>query len=84
MTTTTKDITNLLDDAYVTYNCILLDNLLKKLDDTDLEVLKYVLEDINENSNAYEDGYRNGKDEGYSNGYSNGYDDGMQHEDYGT
>lgn len=75
MTTTIKDITTLLDNADVGYNYILLDNLLKKLDTTDLEVLKYILEDINKNSHAY--GYRDGKDEGYSNGYSEGYDDGF-------
>lgn len=82
MTTTIKDITNLLDNEEVIYNCILLDNLLKKLDDTDLEVLKYILEDIKDDLNEYDLGYESGKDDGYNKEYTEGYDDGMQHEDY--
>lgn len=84
MTTTIKDIITLLDNADVGYNYILLDNLLKKLDDTDLEVLKYIFNDIKDDLNEYDIGYEAGKDVGYSNGYSEGYDDGMRHEDYGT
>lgn len=80
MTTTIKDIIVFLDNADVGYNYILLDNLLKKLDDTDLEVLKYILKDVRDDLNEYDIGYEAGKDAGYN----EGYDDGMQHEDYGT
>ena len=75
MTTTTKDITEYLDDKGVNYNEIRFIALLAQLDWEQLEDLL----------NAFQDVYTSGENEGmsdnnssYQNGYDAGYADGQE------
>ena len=77
MTTTTKDITDLVDLRCSSIHFLELDKLLKKLDNEDLDILYDMLEE------TYEDGEGEGLykleqrcQEHYDKGYSEGFDDG--------
>ena len=82
MTTTTKDITDLIDLRCSSIHFLELDRLLKKLDNEDLDVLYDMLEET----------YEAGGDEGlykleqrcqehYDKDYSEGFDDGFSTEE---
>ena len=82
MTTTIKDITDLVDLRCSSIHFLEIDRLLKKLDNEDLDVLYDMLEET----------YEAGEDEGlykleqrcqehYDKGYSEGFDDGLSTEE---
>ena len=82
MTTTTKDITDLVDLRCSSIHFLELDRLLQKLDNEDLDILYDMLEET----------YEAGEDEGlykleqrcqehYDKGYSEGFDDGLSTEE---
>ena len=82
MTTTIKDITDLVDLRCSSIHFLELDRLLQKLDNEDLDVLYDMLEE------AYEDGEGEGLykleqrcQEQYDKGYADGYDDGYSTEE---
>ena len=82
MTTTTKDITNLVNLRCSSIHFLELDTLLKKLDNEDIDVLYDMLEE------TYEDGEGEGLykleqrcQEQYDKGYSEGFDDGLSTEE---
>ena len=82
MTTTIKDITDLVDLRCSSIHFLELDTLLKKLDNEDLDVLYDMLEE------TYEDGEGEGLykleqrcQEQYDKGYADGYDDGYSTEE---
>ena len=82
MTTTIKDITDLVDLRCSSIHFLELDRLLQKLDNEDLDVLYDMLEE------AYEDGEGEGLykleqrcQERYDEGYSEGFDDGLSTEE---
>ena len=82
MTTTIKDITDLVDLRCSSIHFLELDRLLNKLDNTDLEVLYNILEE------TYEAGEGEGLykfeqrcQEHYDKGYSEGFDDGFSTEE---
>ena len=90
MTTTIKDITDLVDLRCSSIHFLELDRLLQKLDNEDLDVLYDMLEE------TYEDGegeglykleqrcqeqYDKGYTDGYDDGYDKGYDDGTSTEE---
>ena len=82
MTTTTKDITNFLDDQGINYNPIRMLNLLGKLDHEDLDLLYDMLEECHE-SGEHEGDYKMEQrcQEQYDRGYADGYDDGFSTEE---
>lgn len=67
MTTTTKDITNFLEEKSISFNPIRMGWLLGKLTHEELEDFLYLLKEANDSSDAW--------DRGYSEGYAEGYDD---------
>ena len=82
MTTTTKDITDLVNLRCSSIHFLEIDTLLNKLDNEDLDVLYHILEET----------YEAGEDEGlykleqrcqehYDKGYSEGFDDGFSTEE---
>ena len=78
MTTTIKDITDMVDLRCSSIHFLELDTLLKKLDNEDLDVLYNMLEE------TYEDGEGEGLykleqrcQEHYNKGYADGCDDGV-------
>jgi hypothetical protein len=82
MTTTTKDIEDLVNLRCSSIHFLELDTLLKKLDNEDLDVLYHMLEE------TYEDGEGEGLSrleqrcqEQYDKGYADGYDDGFSTEE---
>ena len=82
MTTTIKDITDLVDLRCSSIHFLELDRLLQKLDNEDLDVLYDMLEE------TYEDGEGEGLykleqrcQEHYDKGYSEGFDDGLSTEE---
>ena len=82
MTTTTKDITDMVDLRCSSIHFLEIDTLLNKLDNEDLDVLYHVLEE------TYEDGEGEGLykleqrcQEHYDKGYSEGFDDGFSTEE---
>ena len=82
MTTTTKDIIDLVNLRCPSIHFLELDRLLKKLDNEDLDVLYNMLEE------TYEDGEGEGSSkleqrcqEQYDKGYSEGFDDGLSTEE---
>ena len=82
MTTTIKDITDLVNLRCSSIHFLELDRLLKKLDNADLDVLYDMIEE------AYEAGEREGLykleqrcQEHYDKGYDDGYDDGLSTEE---
>ena len=82
MTTTTKDTTDLVDLRCSSIHFLELDTLLKKLDNTDLDVLYDMIEE------TYEAGEGEGLykleqrcQEHYDKGYSEGFDDGLSTEE---
>ena len=82
MTTTTKDIIDLVNLRCSSIHFLELDTLLKKLDNEDLDVLYDMLEE------TYEDGESEGLSkleqrcqERYDKGYSEGFDDGFSTEE---
>ena len=82
MTTTTKDITDLVDLRCSSVHFLELDRLLQKLDNEDLDVLYHVLAEI------YEAGEGEGLykleqrcQEHYDKGYYEGFDDGLSTEE---
>ena len=80
MTTTTKDIANLVNLRCSNIRFLELDRLLQKLDNEDLDVLYAMLEE------TYEDGEGLYKleqrcQEQYDKGYSEGFDDGLSTEE---
>ena len=82
MTTTIKDITDLVDLRCSSIHFLELDRLLNKLDNTDLEVLYNMLEE------TYEAGEGEGLykfeqrcQEHHNKGYADGYDDGFSTEE---
>ena len=77
MTTTTKDITDLVDLRCSSIHFLELDRLLNKLDNEDLDVLYDMLEEAyeaGEGEGLYklEQEYRRGYDGGYDKGYGDG------------
>ena len=77
MTTTTKDITDLVDLRCSSIHFLELDTLLKKLDNEDLDVLYNMLEETYEDGEGeglykLEQEYRRGYDDGYDKGYGDG------------
>ena len=82
MTTTTKDITNLVNLRCSNIRFLELDRLLQKLDNEDLDVLYNMLEETYE----YCEGEGLSKleqrcQEHYDKGYSEGFDDGLSTEE---
>ena len=86
MTTTIKDITDLVDLRCSSIHFLELDRLLQKLDNEDLDILYNMLEE------TYEDGEGEGLyrleqrcqeqyDKGYDDGYDKGYGDGTSTEE---
>ena len=82
MTTTTKDIEDLVNLRCSSIHFLELDTLLKKLDNEDLDVLYHMLEE------TYESGEGEGLykleqryQEYYDKGYSEGFDDGLSTEE---
>ena len=82
MTTTIKDITDLVDLRCSSIHFLELDRLLKKLDNEDLDILYDMLEE------SYEAGEGEGLykleqrcQEPYDKGYSEGFDDGFSTEE---
>ena len=82
MTTTIKDITDLVDLRCSSIHFLELDRLLQKLDNEDLDVLYHILEE------TYEAGEGEGLykleqrcQEHYDKGYSEGFDDGLSTEE---
>ena len=82
MTTTIKDITDLVDLRCSSIHFLELDRLLQKLDNEDLDVLYHILEE------TYEAGEGEGLykleqrcQEHYGKGYSEGFDDGLSTEE---
>ena len=86
MTTTTKDITDLVDIRCPSIHFLELDRLLQKLDNEDLDVLYDMLEETYEYGEGeglykleqrcqeqYDKGYADGYDKGYADGYDDGY-----------
>ena len=77
MTTTTKDITDLVDLRCSSIHFLELDNLLKKLDNEDLDALYHMLEETyeaGEGEGLYklEQEYHRGYDDSYDKGYGDG------------
>ena len=77
MTTTTKDIIDLVNLRCPSIHFLELDRLLKKLDNEDLDVLYNMLEEAyeaGEGEGLYklEQEYRRGYDDGYDKGYGDG------------
>ena len=82
MTTTTKDIIDLVNLRCSSIHFLELDRLLQKLDNEGLDVLYHILEE------TYEDGEGEGLykleqrcQEHYDKGYSEGFDDGLSTEE---
>ena len=82
MTVASKDITDLVDLRCSSIHFLELDNLLKKLDNEDLDILYDMLEE------TYETGEGEGLykleqrcQEHYDKGYSEGFDDGLSTEE---
>ena len=82
MTTTIKDITDLVNLSCSSIHFLELDTLLKKLDNEDLDVLYHML------AETYEAGEGEGLyrleqrcQEHYDKGYSEGFDDGLSTEE---
>ena len=80
MTTTTSDIKGFVNLHCSSIHFLELDSLLKKLDNTDLDVLYYMLKKTYEAGES-EGIYRLEKKckEHYYKGYTDGYDDGCDH-----
>ena len=78
MTTTTKDITNLVNLCCSSIHFLEIDRLLKKLDNADLDVLYNMLEETHEYGEG-EGLYKLEQrcQEHYDKGYSEGFDDGL-------
>ena len=72
MTTTTKDITDLVDLRCSSIHFLELDRLLQKLDNEDLDVLYSILRHIEIVEYELEQEYRRGYDDGYDKGYGDG------------
>ena len=72
MTTTTKDITYLVDLRCSSIHFLELDRLLQKLDNEDLDVLYSILRHIEEDGYELEQEYQRGYDDGYDKGYGDG------------
>lgn len=81
MTTTTSDIKNFVNLHCSSIHFLELDSLLKKLDNTDLDVLYYMLKETYEAGES-EGIYRLEQkcQEHYDQGYTDGYDDGYSTE----
>ena len=82
MTTTIKDITDLVDLRCSSIHFLELDTLLKKLDNEDLDVLYAMLEEtyeVGEGESLYKLEQR--CQEHYDKGYSEGFDDGLSTEE---
>lgn len=74
MTTTSKDITNFLEEKGISFNPIRMDWLLGKLTHEELEDFLYLLEEANDSSDAWDRGYSEGHAEGYDDGFVAGVD----------
>ena len=72
MTTTIKDITDLVDLRCSSIHFLELDRLLKKLDNEDLDVLYSILRHIEIVEYELEQEYQRGYDDGYDKGYGDG------------
>ena len=72
MTTTIKDITDLVDLRCSSIHFLELDRLLQKLDNEDLDVLYSILRHIEEDGYELEQEYQRGYDDGYDKGYGDG------------
>ena len=77
MTTTIKDITDLVNLRCSSIHFLELDRLLQKLDNEDLDVLYDMLEETYETGEGeglykLEQEYRRGYDDGYDKGYGDG------------
>lgn len=83
MTTTNKDITNLLDEKCISYRDSELQRLLEKLDYDDLSLLHYLFTEVDGRPEAYERGYDNGDYDGYERGWQEGYDQALREEEEG-
>lgn len=81
MTTTVKDITNLLEEKDVEFNPIRMDWLLGKFTHEELEDFLNLLKDIDNSTESFDRGYQEGYDVGQSNGYSEGYDACLEEQD---
>ena len=82
MTTTTKDIANLVNLRCSNIRFLELDRLLQKLDNEDLDVLYHILEEtyeVGEGEGSYKLEQR--CQEHYDKGYSEGFDDGLSIEE---
>jgi len=77
MTTTSKDITTLLDEKCISYRDSELQRLLEKLDYDDLSLLHYLLSD------TVLDEYNRGYDNGYERGWQEGYDQALREAEEG-
>ena len=82
MTTTIKDITDLVDLRCSSIHFLELDRLLQKLDNEDLDVLYHMLEECYE-SGEHEGTYKMEQrcQEHYNKGYDDGYDGGYSTEE---
>ena len=82
MTTTTEDITDLVNLHCPSIHFLELDRLLKKLDHEDLDLLYDMLEECHE-SGEHEGDYKMEQrcQEQYDRGYADGYDDGFSTEE---
>jgi len=75
MTTSVKDITELVDLHCTSIRFTELDRLLKKLDHEDLDVLRAMFEEVYDPIEAIADAYiQDLQDEYYDKGYKEGYD----------
>ena len=72
MTTTIKDITDLVDLRCSSIHFLELDRLLQKIDNEDLDVLYSILRHIEEDGYELEQEYQRGYDDGYDKGYGDG------------
>ena len=82
MTTTTEDITDMVDLRCSSIHFLELDRLLQKLDNEDLDILYEMLEETyqaGEGEGLYELEQR--CQEHYDKGYSEGFDDGLSTEE---
>lgn len=87
MTTTSKDITILLNEKCISYRDNELQRLLEKLDYDDLSLLHCLLSEIvvesDELQYEYDRGYDKGDDDGYDRGWQEGYDQALREAEEG-
>lgn len=82
MTTTTSDIKDFVNFHCSSIHFLELDRLLEKLDNTDLDVLYYMLKEMYEAGEEESCGYDESiRQRGYDEGYSDGYDACLEEQD---